>query len=239
MSITSSSMKHAAELIFRERPKTRRIIIHCSHTGPDVPRLTEYLRAKGRSLGLLEVGYHFIIDRDGWLDQTRDMEVMGSHAPGNNHDSVGVCLALRGHGEYPSDAQRRTLRFLIHAVREDHPGVTLWGHDEIMRFKPGHDPCPGFPMDKLREDCILPSELHAHLRFDDEGPSPKLSTQCTILLDYLQSGKHVSNMIALVSLGIGSLSSRVAELRAAGYPVAGESKMDINGRRYNSYSLED
>lgn len=235
-------MKHRATLLFRQRPQTRRLIVHCSHTGPDIPRLTEHLRAKGRALGLLEVGYHFIIERDGWLDQTRDMEVMGSHAPGNNHDSVGVCLALRGHGEYPTDAQRRTLRHLLSAIREAHPQVGLWGHDEISRFKPGHDACPGFPMDRLREDCALPPHPlhpeHETHRMDDEGPAPKLSTQCTILLDYLRSGRHVSNMIALVSLGIGSLSSRVAELRAHGYDVAGESKLDTNGRRYNSYSLE-
>ena len=241
-------MKHHSALLFRLRPHTRRLIIHCSHTPPSITRLTEYLRTKGRALGLLEVGYHYIIDRDGLLDQTRDMEVMGSHAPGNNHDSVGVCLALSGHGEYPNSFQRRTLRHLIHSIREHHPMVTLWGHDEVIRFKQGHDACPGFSMDQLREDCILPRVIgtnqsdalwyDAH-RMSDEGPAPKLSTQCQILLDYLRSGRHVSNMIALVSLGIGSLSSRVAELRAHGYEVAGESKLDTNGRRYNSYSLED
>lgn len=69
--------------------------------------------------------------------------------------------------------------------------------------------------------------------------STGLSYQARAVLDYLKSGKGLSNLIALTVLGIGSLSSRVSELKRAGYAiVATSSRNPANGKRFSVYRLK-
>lgn len=215
------------DFMFRPRPSTKRVIVHCSHTPPSVERSLEYLRAAGRVVGLLEVGYHFIIERDGWLEQTRDGDAMGSHAPKNNRDSLGVCFALDG-TEYPSGEQRRMFRHLCRTMFAAYGELDVVGHCECHGYRVDEElgSCPGFDMDKLREDCLVMSQLPL-----------KLSTQQDIVVQYLKTGHTLTTLIAMTNLGIASLSSRVAELRALGYDIEGEDKLDFNGRRYVAYTL--
>lgn len=207
---------------FRPRPRTTRVIVHCSHTVESVTRTLEYLRAAGRALGLLDVGYHYLIERDGWLAETRPNAVLGSHAPRNNKDSIGVCLSLKGDGEYPHQEQLRTLRHLMRDLHSTFGQLDMVGHSECDHSAD----CPGFDMDRLRKDCLMPA-----------AQAKALSTQNEILLQYLQTGHTLTNLIALTNLGVGSLSSRVAELRKAGHNIEGEDKADFKGRRYTSYRL--
>lgn len=72
-------------------------------------------------------------------------------------------------------------------------------------------------------------------------PQP-LSPQCQLVIDYLKSGRSLTPMIAMISLGVASLTSRVAELRqvkdAEGkqvYPVKDKWEEDHHKRRYKKY----
>lgn len=65
-------------------------------------------------------------------------------------------------------------------------------------------------------------------------PRNLASTQRDLLKAYLEQGHKVSNVVAL-HLGIGSLSSRVAELRSENYPVVSEWREDHMGRRFKVY----
>jgi hypothetical protein len=65
----------------------------------------------------------------------------------------------------------------------------------------------------------------------------QLSRQCQLVLSYLQSGRALTNLVALTNLGIGSLTSRIAELRKAGYPIVTEDKRDYHNSLYRRYSL--
>ena len=69
------------------------------------------------------------------------------------------------------------------------------------------------------------------------GGGNGLSPQCTLVLEYLQSGRALTNLIAITNLGVGSLSSRVAELRTLGYDIVGTPKTDFSGQSYTSYTL--
>lgn len=66
---------------------------------------------------------------------------------------------------------------------------------------------------------------------------PKLTTQQQIVVDYLQEGRTLTNMVALSCLGVGSLSSRIAELRKLGYEIEVETDMDRFERHYRKYRL--
>lgn len=47
-------------------------------------------------------------------------------------------------------------------------------------------------------------------------------TQCERILRHLQDGNTLTQAEAFMECGIGRLSSRVCELRAAGYPIHSE-----------------
>lgn len=67
--------------------------------------------------------------------------------------------------------------------------------------------------------------------------TPDLNAQATLVLDYLKGGRTLTPMIAMVSLGIGSLTSRVAELRRAGVEINDSWEKDHFKRRYKTYWL--
>lgn len=66
-----------------------------------------------------------------------------------------------------------------------------------------------------------------------------LSPQAHMVLEYLRSGRGLSNLIALNVLGVGSLSSRVAELRKKGFDIAGDWRREPapHHRTYTVYKL--
>ena len=64
-----------------------------------------------------------------------------------------------------------------------------------------------------------------------------LSDQQRRVYDVLILGKGLSNIIALASHGVGSLSSRIAELRSKGLDIVSEYKKDTMNKSYVAYRL--
>lgn len=65
-----------------------------------------------------------------------------------------------------------------------------------------------------------------------------LTPQAKLVLDYLNSGKSLTQMIALNNLGVGSITKRIAELRKAGHTIKTDRKLDHFGQRYAEYVME-
>lgn len=204
---------------WRPRPLTARVILHGG------PGDYDFLLAEGRRRGLLGVGYHFVIDTLGGITSGRPLEAIGSHTPGHNEDSVGVWLA------HPfSEDQRKALAQVLHRLECLFGHLSLVAHKELPRSR--SKSCPSLDMDDLRNfirkenSALTPS-------------TPDLSTQQQLIVNYLRAGHTLSTQIAMVSLGIASLSSRVAELRALGFPINSEEARDYHGRRYLKYTLAE
>ena len=75
-----------------KRKETKYIIIHSSETTPSENLNSKDLNKLHRQKGFLNVKYHFIITRDGEVEEGRDMEEIGAHTEGYNDISVSVCL---------------------------------------------------------------------------------------------------------------------------------------------------
>ena len=74
--------------------KIKKIIIHCSdweHTGYQFDEIKKWHIDKGWD----DIGYHFVIEKDGTVKKGRDLDVVGAHCRKHNVDSIGVCLAGR------------------------------------------------------------------------------------------------------------------------------------------------
>lgn len=65
-----------------------------------------------------------------------------------------------------------------------------------------------------------------------------LTPQAQLVLDYLSSGRELTPLIAMVNLGVASLTARIAELRRHGLEVYDKWSEDHFKKRYKKYWME-
>lgn len=128
-----------------KRQATNLVIIHCADTPAGMDVGAKEITAWHRQRGYLDIGYHYVIRRDGRLEAGREQEEIGAHALGRNKDSLGVCLVGgRGPGGKAENnftpAQFAALRALLARLRAEYPGVKIIGHREVNPEKA----CPSF-----------------------------------------------------------------------------------------------
>jgi len=112
--------------------------------------------------GWLDIGYHFIIKRDGTIQTGRDLdkdgdiyEEVGAHVAGWNKHSIGICMVGgRGDDDKPvnnfTDTQFRSLLNLIRIIRADYKTATIHGHNEFAAKA-----CPSFDVQAWLEGVSL------------------------------------------------------------------------------------
>ncbi|KMT52429.1 peptidoglycan recognition protein family protein [Pseudomonas fildesensis] len=135
-----------ARVQFKQRSVTRLLVIHCAATRPSMDIGLREIRQWHVQQGWLDVGYHYIIRRDGTVEVGRPHDAVGSHVKGHNSESVGVCLVggvddnLKPQDNF-TDAQWKALDLLVwETIVPLYPGVTLTGHRDL---DPGKA-CPSF-----------------------------------------------------------------------------------------------
>ena len=129
------------------------IIVHCSATRPNwmdgksaAARVREIKLWHTRDNGWSDIGYHFLIDRDGTVVAGRPLDRVGAHTQGRNTGTIGVCL-IGGHGSAATDrfdqhftvSQDRALRALITDLQRKYGKLALSGHNQWAAKA-----CPGF-----------------------------------------------------------------------------------------------
>jgi hypothetical protein len=137
--------------------KITEIIVHCTATRPDwwdrkstAAKVAEIRRwhtaPKPAGNGWSDIGYHFLIDRDGTIAKGRDMSRDGAHVLGRNKGTIGISL-FGGHGSAETDhfadhftpKQDAALRTLIADLRKQYGDVPVTGHNQYAAKA-----CPGF-----------------------------------------------------------------------------------------------
>jgi N-acetylmuramoyl-L-alanine amidase len=121
------------------------IVVHCTATNPkwyadkeaaDVVK--EIRRWHTEERGWSDIGYHFIIHRNGQIAAGRPITRTGAHTKGRNKGSIGIAL-VGGRGGDGYDAfldnftadQDRELRALIESLKEEFPTIsTVSGHND-------------------------------------------------------------------------------------------------------------
>lgn len=121
------------------------IVVHCTATNPswyadkdaeDV--VNEIRRWHTQERGWSDIGYHFIIHRNGQIKAGRPITRTGAHTKGRNKGSIGIAL-VGGRGGAADDAfldnftadQERELRALIDSLKGEFPTIsTVSGHND-------------------------------------------------------------------------------------------------------------
>ena len=130
------------------RKKTDSIIIHCAATKKSMDIGYKEIREwHVDQNGWDDVGYHYIIRRNGKLEKGRPEEYSGAHAPSHNSRSIGICLV----GGMADDGgpennftleQFLTLKDLVNMIMDKYSDITeILGHCDVQDNKPN---CPGF-----------------------------------------------------------------------------------------------
>ena len=131
------------------RPVTK-IIVHCSATRPDMDIGVDTIRNwHVNQNGWRDIGYHYVIKRNGAIEEGRDLNVIGAHTKGYNAASIGICLIGGINERGAPDAnftfnQYAALRTLIRQLREEFPDTKLYGHRDFS-----DKACPCFDVKEL------------------------------------------------------------------------------------------
>jgi len=131
------------------------IIVHCSFTKPregQNPRIgvREIRKWHIEERHWRDIGYHYVIKRDGTLQLGRPLEQQGAHVKGHNKNSIGICLVGgmdkrtgKAVNDY-TDKQWQTLRMVVGGLTLQFPGANVKGHNDFTKSKT----CPNFDVEE-------------------------------------------------------------------------------------------
>lgn len=135
--------------------KIKKIVLHCSDSQDSLDIGVKEIRSwhtmkppKGN--GWDDIGYHFVIRRDGRIELGRPQKVIGAHVRGHNSDSIGVCWVGR---KMASDKQLQSMYALLRGLidKYDLEVEDIWGHSQFD----SHKTCPNLDMIFVRAQTLF------------------------------------------------------------------------------------
>lgn len=138
------------------RHATDLLVVHCAATKARMDIGAAEIRRWHKEKGWADIGYHYVIRRNGVLEVGRDEATVGAHVAGYNARSIGICLVggidEQGRAENNfTPAQFAALRRLLARLAARYPAARIVGHRDL---NPGKD-CPSFDIADWLKDTGL------------------------------------------------------------------------------------
>lgn len=131
-----------------------KIILHCTATpeGRDVS--VDDIKQWHLDRGWSDIGYHYVIDINGNLQEGRPLTRAGAHVRGHNKGSIGIAYvggvdANLKPKDTRTEDQKGRLKAIILDLMDEYPEATLHGHNEFS-----NKACPSFDVQKEYDDII-------------------------------------------------------------------------------------
>ena len=119
------------------------IVIHCADTPKEMDIGVNEIRQWHLERGWNDIGYHFVINRAGFIEAGRPVEEVGAHVKGYNSNSIGICL-VGGKGGFNFNwFQLIALRRLVENLKKRYPIAKVKGHCDLDSGKT----CPQFDVE--------------------------------------------------------------------------------------------
>lgn len=125
----------------------KEIIVHCTATPEGRDYTVEDIKKDHLKRGFSDIGYHYVIYRDGTIVNGRDVDIIGAHCSrgGHNQYSIGVCYvgglaANRKAKDTRTEEQKASLLSLLLDLKKFYPNAQIYGHHDFDKGKE----CPCF-----------------------------------------------------------------------------------------------
>jgi N-acetylmuramoyl-L-alanine amidase len=130
------------------RKSTKYLVAHCSATRPSLDVGVKEIRQWHKNQGWEDIGYHFVIRRDGRVEKGRPVDMIGAHVAAYNATSVGVCMVggvsqkdyTKAENNFTA-AQFASLKTVLKMLSEKYPGAKVLGHRDFPKVAKA---CPSF-----------------------------------------------------------------------------------------------
>lgn len=138
----------------KSKRRITELIVHCSATPEGKDYTVDDLRNWHKQQGWSDIGYHYVIYRNGAIMLGRDVDIIGAHCQkgGHNTHSIGICYI--GGLEYKentythllkakdtrTEEQKAALLSLLYDLKKLYPDARIYGHHDFDHSKE----CPSF-----------------------------------------------------------------------------------------------
>jgi N-acetylmuramoyl-L-alanine amidase len=137
------------ELLSTARPIDE-IIIHCTATPEGKDYTVADVRAWHKQRGWSDIGYHYVVYRDGTVHEGRPVGQVGAHVENHNTGTIGISYigGLSSNAKAAKDtrtpSQRTSLLWLVQQLAAKHRGIKrVTGHNQYAAKA-----CPSFDVRK-------------------------------------------------------------------------------------------
>ena len=136
-------------MLKKSRRRINEIIVHCTATPDGRDYTVADIRQMHKAQGWVDIGYHYLIYRDGTIHEGRNVDMVGAHCQGHNAHSIGVCYVggVARDGKTPKDtrtpAQKDALVHLLTQLVCLYPDARIHGHRDFAAKA-----CPSFDATK-------------------------------------------------------------------------------------------
>lgn len=194
------------------------IVIHCTATRPEwwsnkttqekVDEVRRWHVSAPRNWR--DIGYHWLIDRDGTVVPGRPESQTGAHVRGHNANTIGVSL-FGGHGSSNDDAfeenftpeQDAALRQLLQEIQSRHTIRKISGHNEYA-----NKACPGFRVSNWLQRTPAPAPRTSVAQSTTVRASAvQIASGAGAAVSSVAMLEGQSQMIALVFAGVITLAA--------------------------------
>lgn len=126
------------------------IIVHCSATPKGEDFTIAQIKAAHLQRGFSDIGYHWVIYRDGSIHAGRSEAIAGAHCTGHNTNSIGVCYIggcpartdknwMNKGEDTRTEAQKASLLKKLKELKAQYPKAVIHGHRDFAAKA-----CPSF-----------------------------------------------------------------------------------------------
>ena len=142
----------------KKRTKTTKIILHCSAT----PEGKDYKAADidrwHRNNGWEMIGYNYVVDLDGTIEEGRPIDMVGAHCSGYNSESVGICYIggcdknMKAK-DTRTEAQKISLYKVVYEMMKKYnlPITCVYTHAVLCNYTKA---CPSFKQEDFRKEML-------------------------------------------------------------------------------------
>ncbi len=143
------------------RSETDQVVIHHTGNPTDDDLSAAEINASHKARGWSCIGYHYVVRKDGTVEQGRPHWTVGAHAYGHNSHTIGIHVCGNFEEAVPTDEQIESLAMLLANLCTDY-GLPIdrdhiVGHRELMATA-----CPGRKLFAQMDEIVGKANFYAN-----------------------------------------------------------------------------